>query len=257
MKIKYNLTGEARKALVAAISVELGIQASYRGAPTFAYQVGEYTIDQKGMVTGPDNRELVKALHSRYGRQAEAEAYDAQIPEAAEPPAAVAAATRAEERPDPTSGRDRLTIELPKNGMTDTAIANLEKLVTSKATLIKKALGTDDLTIEQTTDTLRFPWLYAGLEADEVNAYARFIGALCAMAKNQKRAAAKEKPVVNEKYEFRCFLIRLGFIGGAYKAERKILIRNLSGNASFKNGVRKPEDAPIPGNTVSNEPIRS
>lgn len=246
MKIKYNLNGEARKALVAAISLETGIQASYRGAPTFAYQVGEYTIDQKGMVTGPDNRELVKALHSRYGCQADDEAYDAQIPEATETPVVEAAAKCTEERPEPNADRDRLTIELPKNGITDTAIANLEKMVASKAALIKKALGTDDLTIEQTTDTLLFPWLYAGLEADEVNAYARFIGALCAMAKNQKRAAAKEKPVVNEKYAFRCLLLRLGFIGEQYKTERKILLRNLSENSAFKNSGRKPEDAPIP-----------
>ena len=37
-------------------------------------------------------------------------------------------------------------------------------------------------------------------------------------------------------YAFRCFLLRLGFIGSEYKAERKILLKNLSGSSAFKNG---------------------
>ena len=56
------------------------------------------------------------------------------------------------------------------------------------------------------------------------------------MAKNQKRVNAKEKDVENEKYAFRCFLLRLGFIGNEYKQERKILLQNFTGSAAFKNG---------------------
>lgn len=61
------------------------------------------------------------------------------------------------------------------------------------------------------------------------------------MALNQKRIIAKEKPVDNDKYAFRCFLLRLGFIGEDYKAERKILLRNLSGSSAFKGGAKKTE----------------
>lgn len=39
-----------------------------------------------------------------------------------------------------------------------------------------------------------------------------------------------------QKKAFRCFLLRLGFIGSEYKAERKILLRNLTGSSAFKNG---------------------
>ena len=46
-----------------------------------------------------------------------------------------------------------------------------------------------------------------------------------------------------EKYAFRCFLLRLGFIGNEYKAERKILLKNLSGNSSWKNGAPEKEVA--------------
>lgn len=60
-----------------------------------------------------------------------------------------------------------------------------------------------------------------------------------AVARNQKRITAKEKPAENEKYAFRCFLLRLGFIGTEYKGERKILLKNLSGSSAFKNGERK------------------
>lgn len=54
----------------------------------------------------------------------------------------------------------------------------------------------------------------------------------------------------NAKYEMRLFLIRLGFIGDEYKTARKILLRNLTGNSSWKSG-HQPEqntDAVIPPN---------
>lgn len=50
------------------------------------------------------------------------------------------------------------------------------------------------------------------------------------------------KPVENDKYAFRCFLLRLGFIGDEYKADRKLLLRNLSGSAAFKTPKAKEED---------------
>lgn len=49
--------------------------------------------------------------------------------------------------------------------------------------------------------------------------------------------------LLDEKYAFRCFLLRLGFIGNEYKAERKILLKNLSGNSSWKNGAPEKEVA--------------
>jgi CRISPR/Cas system-associated protein endoribonuclease Cas2 len=50
---------------------------------------------------------------------------------------------------------------------------------------------------------------------------------------------ATEKPTDNEKYAFRCFLLRLGFIGSEYKTYRKILLKNLTGNSAFKSGTKK------------------
>ena len=78
-------------------------------------------------------------------------------------------------------------------------------------------------------------------DADAVQAYTHFISALCEMSKNAKRVTATEKAVDNEKYAFRCFLLRLGFIGAEYKTERKILLKNLTGSSAFKNGGKKHE----------------
>ena len=74
-----------------------------------------------------------------------------------------------------------------------------------------------------------------------MNAYDTFICKLCEMARNQKRVNAAEKSTDNEKYAFRCFLLRLGFIGAEYKTARKILLKNLSGSSAFRNGGTEHE----------------
>ena len=56
------------------------------------------------------------------------------------------------------------------------------------------------------------------------------------MARSQKRVTVKEHETANEKYAFRCFLLRLGYIGDEYKPDRKLLLRNLSGSSAFKSG---------------------
>ena len=136
-----------------------------------------------------------------------------------------------------TDGDSGLTIVMPMDGFTDASLANLEKMIASKAALIKKAIGTDTLTITNTGGELEFPWFPAGLPHEEVKAYTSFISAMCKTAKEQKRVTATEKPVENEKFAFRVFLIRLGFVGDETKTARKILLRNLSGNSAFKNGA--------------------
>ena len=50
---------------------------------------------------------------------------------------------------------------------------------------------------------------------------------------------AKPKENENEKYAFRCFLLRLGFIGDEYKTDRKVLLANLDGSSAFKAGAKK------------------
>ena len=114
-------------------------------------------------------------------------------------------------------------------------------LIAAKGSLIKKALGVSELPLEITDAKVSFPWFPATPTPDEMNAYDTFICKLCEMARNQKRVNAAEKTTDNEKYAFRCFLLRLGFIGAEYKAARKILLKNLSGSSAFRNGGAQHE----------------
>jgi hypothetical protein len=234
MKIFYNLTGSERKSLVAAISQKLNTPAEYLGAPTFAYQVGDYHIDKNGMITGEDSLDLEDALFQK-GFRAEEREYDE--PDTYESGLGGLGAMPSIEEMQ----TDTLTIEMPLEGFTKEDLANLEKLIASKAGLIKKALGVAALPIEQTETTLRFPWFAFGTPGEDVTAYTRFVGALYSAAKKQQRVTAKEHAVDNEKFAFRVFLIRLGFVGDDYKAARKILLRNLFGNSAFKVAPRTEE----------------
>jgi hypothetical protein len=218
MEVKFNVTGEARKALVKAAGVVLGWEPVYKGAPSFAYVVNNITISRGGTLSW-DERTDEAARRNLLGKLREM----GFVP--------------VDEEIDPDDHCDSLTIEMPLMGFTDAALENLERLIAGKAALIKKAIGADALPVKRTETTLRFPWFKFDIDGATVSAYSRFIGALCAAAKEQKRVMAKEKLVENEKYAFRVFLLRLGFVGGDYKEARKILLKNLSGNSAFKSGI--------------------
>ena len=134
-----------------------------------------------------------------------------------------------------TNDDDKLVIEMPLTGFTPEKLDNLAKLVTAKESLLKAALGAPDLPIQQTENTLRFPWFKGNLDSDSVHAYTTLITKLCETAKEKQRVSAKEREVDNPKYAMRCWLLSLGFIGDEYKVSRKILLKNLSGSSAFKN----------------------
>ena len=219
MKANYNVTGNDRKALVAAIEKLTGDKAVYMRMPTCAYEIGDITVDKERSVPCEDADKLERIIHNLIA--------DGFTPED----------TEEVESDDEATG---LTVSLPLDKV---AVGNLTNLLTAKESLIKKALGIDDLGIEVTEDTVSFPWFTEMPEPEEVNAYTHFIAALGKMSRDLKRISATEKEVDNEKYAFRCFLLRLGFIGNEYKAERKILLKNLSGNSSWKNGAPEKEVA--------------
>lgn len=219
MDVKYNVTGSKRKALVGAISEILGREIIYNGVPTFAYTVSNYLIDKDGTLScpGDNDREEVKRLLDSLKERG-------YIPEAVE-------------RED-SENPDKLSIQMPKADFTEEALLNLKKIIASKETLIKKALGADNLPVNIIGDTLNFPWFTLNGSVGEYDTYTLFIVSLCQMAKTQKRITAKEKELENDKFTMRLFLIRLGFVGPKYKIARTILLKNLTGNGSFKNGQR-------------------
>ena len=215
MELKYNVTGADRKRLVNLIAEITGCDAKYFGAPTFAYEVDCFTIDKNGSVTFDD--------------RADSEEIEQIIERLCE-----AGFTAEKAEPD----ESRICISMPKSLFTDTALENLKSLVTAKGALIRKAICAAELPILIEEDKVCFPWFKSNADPAEVKAYEAFICKLCEMARNQKRVNATEKPTDNEKYAFRCFLLRLGFIGAEYKETRKILLRNLTGRSAFKSGQR-------------------
>ena len=127
-----------------------------------------------------------------------------------------------------------LTIQIPREGFTDQSLCNLQKIIESKASLLKKSLGTDDLSVIITDDTISFPWFQAN-DPVSTSAYMHLVTAICDMAKKAKRVTVTNQDIESEKYAFRTWLIRLGFGGPEYKEERAVLLKNLSGTSAFKN----------------------
>lgn len=235
MTIAINATGTERKRLVKTISEWLGEDAHYCGAPTFAYEIGRFTVEKNGSLTFSDliDSEVVERLLEHIYD----EGFDIDQSHTEDEPESEAETATA------TGDVNGIIIQLPASQFTEASLANLEALVAAKGNLIKKALGVNDLPIEKDGEYIGFHWFRPFADPQEMEAYTHFLTALCEMAKTQKRITAKEKEVDNEKYAFRCFLLRLGFIGEQYKHERKILLRNLEGSSAFKSGSKKEVEA--------------
>ena len=230
MTIYYNT--QARKPLVKSISEFTGADAVYMRTPTYAYQIDYFTVTREGNLEFDDRADseeiegLIEFLTERGFIAEVADTSATEQPETASEE--VSADTDSAEHGESVG----LTVEVPLGG---SAVENLTKLLKAKGRLIRKALAVDKLSIEVTDSTVKFPW-FTDCGADECKAYTHFISALCELAANAKRVTAKEKEIDNDKYAFRCFLLRLGFIGSEYKTERKILLRNLIGSSAFRNG---------------------
>ena len=214
MEIMYNRTGKERKELVMAIAEITGAEAIYKGVPTCNYEVDYFTINKNGTLSfddSADSEEVEQLIEALLERGFEAEVID----ESFETQAGLA-----------------VCIPLEK-----VKVENLTHLLDAKGDLIRKALGIEDLQFTVDPEKVTFPW-FKKVVPEEAMTYSRFISKICEMTVNQKKITAKAKENDNEKYAFRCFLLRLGFIGEEYKADRKILLKNLSGSSAFKGGTK-------------------
>lgn len=229
MTITINAQGAERKRLVKTLAEWLGEDVHYCGAPTFAYEIGRFTVEKNGSLTFSDliDSEVVERLLEHIYD----EGFDIDQSHTEE---------------DDTDSTDNvigdlsgISIQLPASEFTESSLANLQAIIDAKGNLIKKALGAEALPINRLGNRIDFPWFRPYADPQEVQAYMHFITALCEMARTQKRVTAKKNEVDNEKYAFRCFLLRLGFIGEEFKAERKILLRNLTGSSAFKSGAKE------------------
>ena len=237
MRIEFNVTGAKRKELAASLSELMDMPAEYQYMPTCAYKISYFTVTKDGalefdeQLTEEQLGKLMEFLNERGFTAAEMPTADAESENEE---------TAEEADSAPQSENLGLTIGFP---LENVMVGNLTKLIEAKGSLIKKALGLEKLPIEVTGDKVNFPWWDTMPEDfEEITAYTNFLAALCRMSREQKRITAKEKAVDNEKYAFRCFLLRLGFIGAEYKKDRKILLKNLTGSSAFKATKEAADD---------------
>lgn len=74
-----------------------------------------------------------------------------------------------------------------------------------------------------------------GLHAGELKAYIQLCLAMSQLAKMVRTASPKPQQTDNDKYAMRCWMLRLGFIGEEFATAREILLRNMEGNAAWRN----------------------
>lgn len=142
---------------------------------------------------------------------------------------------QSEETPLPEATEPKkIVIELPNSYLNEAELGRVRAIVASKATVLKKALETDDLSVERKEDKICFPWFTNHGIDGEAKAYMQLISGIAKRAKMLTRVTATENVSDNDKFTMRLFLVSLDFKGEEYKFARKFLLRNLSGNSSWR-----------------------
>jgi len=224
MVVKFsNYQGSARKPLVKAIEEITGIKGTYimKAPLQFAYvfenEGNDIILTKDGTLTA-DNWVIAKLESAGFTGEVEDDDSEAEIE---------------------TADGDVITIEIPKNGMSDEKLQNLLKLAESKHRLITKALGTP-LIINDGGDRVQFVFPF-GEEDGIAQMYSQFAYGLFRYARKHQRVTATEKEVESEKFALRAFMVKLGMNGAEFGACRKWFCRNLSGNASFTTNAKYTE----------------
>jgi len=243
------ISGIPRKETAGVIAAHFRMEASYKGAPSFEYAVmdkegNEWRIARDGKVSTPELTE--ETLDSVL------EVFKALAKAGAGVDGCIASVT------------------LPMAGHNGVTLRNLVNIIASKEKLIFKALGIDERfafkqefvnrinqvrlkTAEDfheiaasyggdkaspgiafTKDSISFRWFAASLSPEHIKTYIQFAQAVNRQALAQKHSTPRVTKGENEKYIFRVWLLRLGFIGDEYKAARKLLLGRLDGNSAFK-----------------------
>lgn len=203
MEIKFNVHGRQRKELVTKLAVYTHQKAEYQYTPTYAYQIGKYTVNKDGILTSSDEipTNLLEYLEQQGFHLTEI---------------------------------IKLNLTYRRDKFTDQALDNLRHLIWAKGQLIKDACQLETLPLDVDDQQVTFNW-FDQVDASDALAYQQFVDKLVQYAISHKRIISEPHEEINEKYVFRCFLLRIGFIGPEYKAQRKVLLRNLTGSAAFKN----------------------
>lgn len=207
-KISFSqtITGQERKTIAAVIAQAINETSRYVGPPSFAFTVGGWSVGKQSQVISPvmnldgfaEVKNIISALH--------------------------------------IAGLNAETLRVTLHGVNENTAKLLTSVIKSKETLLKKALQMEEpLTVMFENEEATLHFFTATLDAEKVNAYLTLALKLVELAGTLKYSSATEKPVDNEKYALRCFLLRLGFIGDEFKTARRVLLSAMSGNGAFKS----------------------
>lgn len=137
-EIRFTLESKKRPKLAQEIGNILGIVPHYERVPSCAYDIAGYRLDKEGVLHIPDETEkeivedLIRQLRER-GFQDDMEITE-EVP----------------------VQQDKLTIAIPKESLTDTALENLQKIIANKQILFQRAFRTDSTEIEITEEKINF-----------------------------------------------------------------------------------------------------
>lgn len=145
---------EDRKALAKALAAELGTEARYMGLPSYAYQIGPYTVNRDGSIDGEDF-EPIRGFLIREGLIAE----DAETaPESEEDPVIEELADRLSQVPSIDSiheerdGEDTVTgmsVTIPMDGCTPQTLISILRTFYSRQKLLNAMMKSGTIHIDQ------------------------------------------------------------------------------------------------------------
>ncbi|MDY2955802.1 MAG: hypothetical protein SOR80_09605 [Enterococcus cecorum] len=223
-----------RKELVNALSKHLGLKAKYLGVPSFAYEIGEFTITREGKILNKAGDEMTL-----------------------------------DEIREPSSENefDQIEISFPLEGHDARSIRNLLNMVYSKEPLIKKVYSLEDYIVAKglidkisglenldeilnlinednckgisfEDEKITFKFIQGNIQISS-----EILSLLIKKSKELKHTTSRQVETDNDKYSFRTWLIRLGMVGPDYKEHRKFLLANLEGSSAFRNGLPAGKEA--------------
>lgn len=266
MTIVTNTTD--RKALAKAIAEELGTTARYLGLPSYAYKIGDFTVDRDGNIIGDDFGALQDFL-IRNGYSISEPAADPEAPTETQEETPADLEAPADSEAEPITQMD---ISIPARDITPAQLKNLTFMLFSRQPIINRMTQSDCLRIpenlinslrETTPETAEdFTSLLDDSKADGLTgfdfrdgkvsmtfpfdetqptkwtAYANLLNRIYDAAMKATRVFPErvEPDDQNEKYLAHVWLQRLGYHGADFKAERKILLGHLKGYCAFGSG---------------------
>ena len=151
-KIIFTLESKQRPKLAQEIGNILGTAPHYERVPSCAYDIAGYRLDKEGVLHIPEGAEettkdLILQLRE-CGFQDDAEVTE-EVP----------------------VQQEKLTIVIPKDSLTDTALENLQKITANKQTFFQRAFRMDSTEIEITDEKINFTWFPYTVDGDVIAAY--------------------------------------------------------------------------------------